>query len=76
MYLVRVRLYEEGKLLAHFKRRPVFRSSRRKGPALLMNEAVMLRSCVLGVGPDQIAPAYTTELARSEMRRSARLVLT
>ncbi len=71
LYHVRVSLFEDGKLVARTSKRTGFRSLRAEGDQLLLNgEPVMLRGILSwGWEPDQIAPAYSAEQARAEMRR-------
>jgi hypothetical protein len=71
LYKIRVSLYEDDKLLACTSKKTGFRSLSAEGDQLLLNgEPVMLRGILSwGWDPDQIAPAYTPEQAREEMRR-------
>jgi hypothetical protein len=71
LYNIRVSLFEAGKLLARTSQKTGFRSLRAEGDQLLLNgEPVLLRGILSwGWEPEQIAPAYTAEQAREEMRR-------
>ncbi len=71
LYHVRVSLFEDGKLMARTSKKTGFRSLRAEGDQLLLNgEPVTLRGILSwGWEPDQIAPAYSIEQARAEMRR-------
>jgi hypothetical protein len=71
LYRVRLQLHENGRLLAQASERVGFRRLAVEGEQLLVNgEPACLRGALSwGWDPDRIAPAYTAEQARDEMRR-------
>ncbi|MGE5222288.1 MAG: glycoside hydrolase family 2 protein, partial [Omnitrophica WOR_2 bacterium] len=71
LYTVCVCLLEEGKTAAQVTRRVGFRRLSADGSQLLLNGRPFLIRGILSWGwePDRIAPAYTPEQARAEMRR-------
>ena len=75
LYTVQVSLYEAGRLLARLSKRTGFRKLAAQGNQLFFNgEPCLLRGILSwGWDPDQIAPAYTSEQVRDEIRRVRQL---
>jgi hypothetical protein len=75
LYTVQISLYEEGELLARLSKRTGFRKLAAQGNALFFNGRPCLLRGILSWGwdPEQIAPAYSPEQVREEIRRLRQL---
>jgi hypothetical protein len=75
LYTVQVSLVGSGKLLARASKRTGFRKLAAEGKTLLFNGRPCLLRGILSWGwdPDRIAPAYTPEQVREEIRRVRQL---
>ena len=75
LYIVQVNLLDNGAPVASARQRIGFRCLSADGDQLLLNgEPFMVRGILSwGWEPDQIAPAYSAELAREEMQRIRQL---
>ncbi len=71
LYKVKIRLLEQGQPLANLATRTGFRALAADGSQLLLNGEPFMARGILSWGwePERIAPTYTPEQARAEIRR-------
>lgn len=75
LYTVQVSLYEAGRLIVRAAKRTGFRTLAAQGDRLLFNGQPCLLRGILSWGwnPERVAPAYTPEQVREEIRRVRQL---